>query len=181
MGPVNIMHRSQGHCQPFTSVQNEIRLANNKKAQKHAAVNGMGPFIVLFSSSALLGVSISESDVTWFPFTLVIWLQTNKLSLKLNAEWTWLWHKCTHMSHTHTHIHTHTHKHVTYTHTHTYMHPHPHRHPHLHTHTHKEALSLLNVPCSTWCRNFPIWSHDKHTSLCTPRPTAMVISTSRGD
>ena len=86
MGPVNIMHRSQGHCEPFTSVQNEIRFANNKKAQKHAAVNGMGPFIVLFSSSTLLGASISESDVTWFPFTLVIWLRTNKLCLKLNAE-----------------------------------------------------------------------------------------------
>ena len=74
MGPVNIMHRSQGHFQPFTSVQFKMKSdLPTKKAQKHAAVNGMGPFIVLFSSSALLGVSISESDVTWFPVTLVIW------------------------------------------------------------------------------------------------------------
>ena len=100
-------------------------LPTTKTAQKHAAVNGMGPFIVLFSSSALLGASISESDVTWFPFTLVIWLRTNKLCLKLNAEWTWLWPKCTHTSHTHTHKHTHTHIHActpTHTGTPTYTH-----------------------------------------------------------
>ena len=41
--------------------------------------------------------------------------------------------------------------------------------------THKEALSLLNVPCSIWCRNFPIWSHDVCTSFCTTQPTATVI------
>ena len=110
MWPVNIMHRSQGHCEAFTSVQDEIWLANKKKPQKHAAVTGKGPFIVLFSSSALLGVSISESDATWFPFTLVIWLLITNFETKcwVNMPVAQM-HTHTNMWHAHTHPCTHPH------------------------------------------------------------------------
>ena len=169
----------------FSSVQDEIWLANKKnKITKTCCSHRQGAFRCFSSSSALLGASISESDATWFPFTLVIWLLTNFLWNKMLSE-----HdcgtKCTHTQtcHMHTHIHactpTHTGTHTQTCHMHTHIHactP-----THTGTHTHKEALSLLNVPCSVWCRNFPIWSHDTRTSLCTPRPTAMVINTSGGD
>ena len=81
-----------------------------KKATKTCCSHRQGPFIVLFSSSALLGVSISESDATWFPFTLVIWLLITNFETKcwVNMPVAQM-HTHTNMWHAHTHPCTHPH------------------------------------------------------------------------
>lgn len=102
----------------FSSVQDEIWLANKKK-QNHknmlqSQARGLSLFFFFFCTSWCINIWIRCDMVPFHPCNLV----TNKLSLKQNAEWTWLWHKM------------HTHTNMSHAHTHPCMHPHPHRHTH---------------------------------------------------
>ena len=48
MWPVNIMHRSQGHCEAFTSVQDEIRLAIKKSHKNMLQSQARGLLLFCF-------------------------------------------------------------------------------------------------------------------------------------